>query len=154
MTSWAKGAAQVEQLLADLKLQRVAGAEALVAGHLLLDRGERPLRRLGGPVGEHYVRAGPADAGQCLEERAAVLAQQGLRATREGGHVAVESALRAQFEPGFADFGYLRRRRNELEYPGPTGPETTSAEEARQALADATAMVEASAQLLPALDIF
>jgi hypothetical protein len=66
----------------------------------------------------------------------------------------VGSALRAQFEPGFADFDYLRRRRHELEYPGPTGPETTSIEEAQQALTDATGMVEASAQLLPILDLY
>ena len=60
----------------------------------------------------------------------------------------------AQFELRFSDFGYLRRRRSELEYPGPTGPETTSFDEARRASADAIAMIEASAQPLPKRGIF
>ena len=152
MTSWPKGAAQVEQLITGRELQRVPGAQ--LSAQSSLQRARQLLASAGTLLetdpGTAFVIAYDA----ARQAGAAVLAQQGLRATREGGHVAVERALRAQFEPGFADFGYLRRRRNELEYPGPTGPETTSAEEARQALADATAMLEASAQLLPALDIF
>lgn len=52
----------------------------------------------------------------------ALLVEQGLRPTTKGGHYAVEQAVRAQFGPGFRQFGALRRRRNELEYPN--GPET------------------------------
>jgi hypothetical protein len=44
----------------------------------------------------------------------ALLAHQGLRPTTKGGHYAVEQAVRAQFGPGFRQFGALRRRRYEL----------------------------------------
>ncbi|MFQ1004410.1 hypothetical protein [Modestobacter sp. SSW1-42] len=152
MTSWAKGAAEVEQLIADRELQRAPGAQ--LAAQATLDRARQLLTSAGTLLetdpGTAFIIAYDA----ARQAGAAVLAQQGLRATHEGGHIVVERALRAQFEPGFTDFGYLRRRRHELEYPGPTGPEITSVDEARQALTDATAMVEAIAQLLPALDIF
>jgi hypothetical protein len=61
--------------------------------------------------------------------------------------------LRAQFTPGFADFHVLRRRRNELEYPGAHGPETVSGTEAREALQAGTEIVDQAEQLLPRLDL-
>lgn len=84
----------------------------------------------------------------------AVLAQQGLRATAAGGHIAVERALRAQFAPGFADFHVLRRRRNELEYPSANGMETASTEETGEALQAATEIVVQADQLLPRLGLY
>ncbi len=47
----------------------------------------------------------------------ALLAQQGLRPTQAGGHIAVVDAVRAQFAGPFGALNSLRRRRNELEYP-------------------------------------
>jgi hypothetical protein len=46
----------------------------------------------------------------------ALLAQQGLRPTQVGGHLAVSDAVRAQFGGPFVALNSLRRR-NELEYP-------------------------------------
>lgn len=51
----------------------------------------------------------------------ALLAQQGLRSTQAGGHVAVSDAVRAQFAGPFTALNSLRRRRNELEYPSVPG---------------------------------
>ena len=51
----------------------------------------------------------------------ALLTYQGLRPTRKGGHYPVKHAVRAQFGSGFRQFGALRRRRNELEYPANYG---------------------------------
>jgi len=45
-----------------------------------------------------------------------VLAQQGLRSTQKGGHLAVEHAIRTQFGTNFVAFSAMRRRRAELEY--------------------------------------
>lgn len=53
----------------------------------------------------------------------AILAQQGLRPTRAGGHLAVAQAVRAQLDPPLgatiASFDRLRRTRHRNEYPTP-----------------------------------
>lgn len=126
MTGWNTGAATVERLIRDRALQRV-------------------------PAARDSARAS-RDAARKADT--AVLARQGLRATVKGGHVAVEGTLRAQFEPGFADFHYLRRRRNELEYPSPSDPENSTADEAREALDSATGIVAQAEELVPRLGIF
>jgi hypothetical protein len=80
----------------------------------------------------------------------ALLAQQGLRPTTAGGHVAVDLAIRAQFGDGFRGFGYLRRRRNELEYPT-VGTAASDVDEANDAVAQSRGIVEAAGKLLPNL---
>lgn len=77
----------------------------------------------------------------------ALLAEQELRPTAAGGHLAVEKALTAQFKGVFDNYGRLRRRRNELDYP--TGPEDfANSIEAEKALRSATGVVEAAQQIL------
>src|SRR5256884_5875317 len=75
-----------------------------------------------------YVMAYDAARFACI----ALLAQQGMRATTDGGHYAGERGVRAQFGGGFRPFADLRRRRNELEYPR-LPADTATADEARQA---------------------
>jgi hypothetical protein len=96
-----------------------------------------------------YILAYDAARFACI----ALLAQQGLRATTSGGHYAVERTVRAQFGEGFRPFADLRRRRNELEYPRlPT--DTTTADEARQAVETAERLIAAADQLLGQLFFF
>jgi HEPN domain-containing protein len=83
----------------------------------------------------------------------ALLAHQGLRPTTKGGHYAVEQAARAQFGPGFRQFGALRRRRNELEYPERPDDDATI-EEATEAVNDAQAIITAAEGLLDQLGLF
>jgi len=83
----------------------------------------------------------------------ALLAQQGLRPTTAGGHVAVESAIRAQFGDGFRGFGFLRRRRNELEYPS-ASTAASDVDEANEAVTQSRGIVQAAEQLLTALSFF
>jgi hypothetical protein len=82
-----------------------------------------------------------------------VLAQQGLRATQKGGHLAVEHAVRAQFGPSFVTFSTLRRRRAELEYPAYPG-EKVEQEELLEALRIVDEIIDGAAQLLPHLSVF
>jgi hypothetical protein len=82
-----------------------------------------------------------------------VLAQQGLRATQKGGHLAVEQAVRAQFGPSFTMFSTLRRRRAELEYPSYPG-EKVDQEELLGAVRTVEQIIDGAAQLLPHLTIF
>lgn len=61
--------------------------------------------------------------------------------------------MRAQFGDGFAPYGLLRRRRHELEYPA-FGGDAPDDQEVTDALATATALVDAAAALLPGLALF
>ena len=84
----------------------------------------------------------------------AILARQGLRPTRAGGHLAVQEAIEAQLGPNakvvVRPFRALRRRRHESEYPSIGDPPVTEVE-AVEGLDDARAIVEAMGRLLPRL---
>ena len=88
----------------------------------------------------------------------ALLAQQGLRPTSTGGHIAVAEAMHAQFPdvPGLRSLDRLRRRRNQAEYPDPAGYDPITQDEAldavnvaRQAIASAEKIIG-----LPQLGLF
>ena len=82
----------------------------------------------------------------------AVLAQQGLRATRKNGHRATQEAIEAQLGPNARTvvraFRALRIRRHDAEYPALDTPEVT-VEETEEALDDARSIVEAMRKFLP-----
>ena len=151
MPRWARGEAEVERLITRGELEQVTGAAA--DGTRLLDQARRTAATAAGLVSSDaysaYVLAYDAARFACI----ALLAQQGLRATTSGGHYAVEQAVRAQFGDGFRPFGFLRRRRNELEYPR-LPADTASAEEAALAAGTAQQLITAAGQLLPQLNFF
>lgn len=128
MSVWSKGSAEVEKLIADRELQRVPAARGTALASLGRARTLLASATTLLPTDPDSAFVLAYDAAR--QAGAAVLAQQGLRSTAQGGHKAVEQALRAQFDPGFANFNYLRRRRHELEYPSPGAVETSSTEEA------------------------
>ena len=151
MPKWARGEAEVEQLIARGELERVTGGAA--DGTPLLEQARRTATTAAGLVSSDpysaYVLAYDAARFGCI----ALLAQQGLRATTSGGHYAVEQAVRAQFGDGFRPFGALRRRRNELEYPHQPS-DTATPEEAEQAAAAAQQLIAAASKMLPQLSFF
>lgn len=151
MTRWARGQADIDELLQSRQLQQLAGGAA--DGEPLLEKSHRTLATAAD------IAASDPDSAFVLAYDAAryagiaLLAHQGLRPTTSGGHYAVEVALRAQFGDGFRTFGALRRRRNELEYP--TNPaETASETEATEAVSDARMLLDAAQQLLPSLGLY
>jgi len=135
---WSRGEAEVERQVRLGRLQYVTGAEA--SGAPLLETARRTL-----------------DTAATLVEvdarSAYVLAQQGIRATSEGGHATVDEVVRAQFGDGFRPFTDLRRRRNELEYPRMPADSTT-ADEAGEAVEAAELLVSAAGNLLGQLSFF
>ena len=151
MPRWARGEAEIEQLLARGELERVSGAAA--DGTPLLEQARKTAATAAGLVSSDpysaYVLAYDAARFACI----ALLVQQGLRATTSGGHYAVEQAVRAQFGDGFRPFGILRRRRNELEYPH-LPADTATSEEAEQAAGTAHGLITAAGSLLPQLAFF
>lgn len=126
---------------------------AAATGEALLQRAERTLRTA------RMVKDSDPDSAVILAYDAArqaltaLLAQQGMRATSQGGHYAVECAIRAQFAPGFREFGTWRRRRNEIEYPRTPGGDA-SVKEAEAAIADASEMIGQAERLIEKLDEF
>lgn len=151
MPRWQRGEAEVEQLISRGELERVTGTAA--DGAPLLGRARTTVTTAAGLVQTDaysaYVLAYDAARFACN----ALLAQQGMRATTVGGHYAVERTVRAQFGDGLRPFADLRRRRNELEYPRlPT--DTTTAQEAQQAVEAAQRLIAVADELLGQLSFF
>lgn len=151
MSRWQTGEAEVEQLIRRRELEYVTGSAA--GGTPLLVHARKTVATADGLVQADaystYVLAYDAARFACN----ALLAQQGMRATTDGGHYAVERAVRAQFGEGFRPFADLRRRRNELEYPRMPA-DTATADEAQQAVVIAQHLITAADRLLGQLSFF
>jgi hypothetical protein len=151
MTGWAPGAAVIERLLQERRLDRVNGAQA--DGSPWLNRASEIM------AAAHAIEQASPDSAFVLAYDAArqactaLLAQQGLRPTTSGGHYAVEEAVRAQFGAIMRPLGALRRRRNELEYPQDPEDRATEAE-AADAIRTASDLIDSAAKILPNLGIF
>jgi hypothetical protein len=147
VSPWGPGRLEVDELLTRGHLRRLRGASHGVAS--LMDRARQQLASahslLDTDPGTAYVVAydGAKHAGMAL------LAEQDLRPTPEGGHGAIEKALAAQFKGVFQRHGSLRRRRNELDYPT-SGDDFTNPTETTKALATVTDIVEAARKVLDA----
>ena len=148
--TWSRGRVTVERLLRDGELEQVV-ASAELAERLMEDAGRHLVSATAiassDPNGA-YQLAYDAARKAC----AALLAQQGLRTTTRGGHVAVQDAIRDQFNgdgglPAFRSFSRLRRARAAREYPD-VGSPTTTAEDIDDALQGASEIVAAARQLL------
>jgi recombinational DNA repair protein RecT len=150
MSRWEAGQTEVAAFLANGWLQAITGAAT--DGQALLDKADQTIRSA-----SSLVNSDPDNAYTLAYDAArlagtALLAQQGLRPTSQGGHYVVELVLRAQFGQGFKMFAVLRRRRNELEYPNI--PEAVPIKEAQQAITDSHAIITSAKQLIEHLDFF
>jgi hypothetical protein len=88
---------------------------------------------------------------------AAVLENQGLRATSRGGHIAVREAVSAQVDPPLGSvlrpFDRIRRRRNQAEYPAADSP-TFDPDEVVRDLPKVREMVDFAVKLLDRMSPF
>lgn len=145
MSPWTQGQADVEEFIAEGALTRLNGADAGRTG--LMARARTMLESA-----EQLLEPDPVTAFTVAYDAAkhaamALLAEQNLRATGKGGHLVLEKVLAVQFQGVFSDFGRLRRRRKELDYP--SGPEDfAEASEARRAIDRATKIVDAAEKIL------
>ena len=151
MARWKRGESEVEALLAAGELQKLTGAAA--NGERLLGKATVTLTTARSAIETDPDSAFVLAYDAARQALTALLAHQGLRPTTRGGHYAVEQAARAQFGPGFRQFGALRRRRNELEYPERPGDDATQ-DEATEAVANAEAILTAAKGLLDQLGLF
>ena len=149
--TWQRGGSRINELLAEGRLEHVSGAAAnglslLASARGLLESAQR--ESLENPEAA-FVLAYDSARKAC----AALLAQQGLRTRSAGHHVTTEAAVRAQFGGTFDEFGALRRRRSEIEYPRHPG-EVVAVAEAADAIVAARAILDASAVLIAQITIY
>ncbi len=151
MSRWSQGTQEIEQLLGRRHLERVWGARA--DGTPWLEKARRRLETAEAIAVDDpesaFVLA--YDAARFVGE--ALLAQQGLRTTQAGGHLAVSDAVRAQFGGPLSGLGVLRRRRNELEYPVFPG-EHVEIDEVTAVIATAQNLFDVAHRLMGNLALF
>lgn len=118
---WQQGRNEIDSMLEQGLLQKVQADRQLADTFLAM--AEKHLA-----AAAHTIDLDPIGSFQLAYDGArksfaAVLENQGLRATTKGGHRAVEDALRAQLVPPMAkqinNFGWMRKLRNDSEYPTP-----------------------------------
>jgi|SRR5947209_8754633 len=152
---WQQGRDTIEGMIARGELERVSASRE--HADLLLYQADQH-------VGSAQAIASwdPTGAYQLLYDAArkalaAVLENQGLRATSRGGHIAVLDAVSAQLDPPLGTilrpFDRLRRRRNQAEYPAADRPSFRSDEVDRD-LPKVREIVETAAKVLDQMSPF
>lgn len=146
---WERGRAEIDQLLAQGRLTRVAANRELADSYLAQARDHlaaaATVIELDGPG----AFALTYDAARLA--LAAVLVNQGLRPRGEGAHAVLLEAVTAQLEPPrqaeFREFDWMRRLRNDTQYPDADRP-VAAAEDVAQAIPAALAILDRAAILL------
>jgi len=154
---WQQGRETIQNMIKNGQLERVPPsrdhAEKLLAqarAHLrLAATGDAPEID---PVGAYQL---VYDAAR--KALAAILENQGLRATSRGGHIAVLDALKAQLDPPMGavlrPFDRMRRMRNEAEYPREDKPSAT-ADDVRRDHATSVAFIDLAGRVLDEMSPF
>ena len=152
--SWAKGRDVIEDLLSRGHLEQVAGNPD--EAQYLLGRARVPLA-----TAAQMADADPEIAYDALYAAArkaltAVLRQQGLRATRAGGHEAVIQATEAQLVPPLGavlrPYRRLRRQRGRGDYMASEG--AISPDDVVADLPASTHIVEAAEKVVPQMPVY
>jgi hypothetical protein len=92
---WSQGETIIERLIREQRLQKVSGAQA--DGSAWLERPRRTVNTAKAAIASDPESAYVLAYDAARQAGAALLAQQGLRPTTQGGHNVVEEVLRAQF---------------------------------------------------------
>lgn len=147
---WPVGEAEVQNLVDDGELQLVAPSDE--HARLLLEQAALHLESAAKLVDDDPFASLAVMYDAARKSMTAVLARQGLRPTNKNGHRAVQEAIEAQLGQNarkvVRTFRGLRLRRHDSEYPGVQTPPVTAGE-AKRALDDARAIVEAMQRFLP-----
>ena len=148
MARWRKGEEQVAHLIAQRHLQRVVGDPETISALLASARRHVESARRTADNDPEAAYSLAYDAAR--KSATALLAHQGLRPTTAGGHIAVVDVMRVQFPgvPGLASLDRLRRRRNQAEYPDPSGYDPITAAEAKEVIEAAVKCISSAERLL------
>jgi hypothetical protein len=148
---WTRGFTTVDNAITEGRLERISGTAA--DGHALLNSAHELLASAQRECDQNPEAAYTLAYDAARKAATGLLAQQGLRPKGIGHHVTVEQVVRAQFGGVFEEFGMLRRRRGEIEYPQRPGDDVYQGE-AVDAIASATRITDAAGQLLDQLSLY
>lgn len=152
---WNQGREQIDRMLAESQLEKVHPSREH-ADRLL----EQARRHLGSaqmtcetdPEGAYGMAY---DAGR--KALWSILANQGLRPTTRGGHLAAYQAVSAQLDPplgtALRPFDRMRRQRNAVEYPAVDTPSLQAAD-VREDIPKIEAIVGIAAQVLEQMSVY
>jgi len=153
---WQQGRASIDGLVAEGRLQVVQPnrelAQLMVAQAAVHLQSARTVA-VADPVGSFQLTYDAA-----RKALAAILVNQGLRPTGGGGgHAVLLTAVRAQLHPplgvDLAPFDWMRRTRNDSEYPTADAP-VASREDLDEALPAAERIIEIATRVLPTMPMF
>ncbi|GHJ40388.1 hypothetical protein [Streptomyces sp. TS71-3] len=143
MPPWNKGRATIDEMLAQGDLERVPASRQ--AAEAEMARSRTHIRSAGQLLTSDPEGAYTLAYDAARRALAAVLQNQGLRATSRGGHRSVYEAVRAQLDPPLGSvlrpFNRMRARRNEVEYRSSEAP-TVTTEEVAADLPKAESLIE------------
>ncbi|KRV47035.1 hypothetical protein AQ490_09770 [Wenjunlia vitaminophila] len=130
MMRWNQGRPTVDSLIGSGELERVPASQQVAEAELVRARthvGSARQLLATDPEGAYTLAYDAA-----RRALAAVLQNQGLRATSRGGHTVIYEAVRAQLDPPLGSilrpFNRMRVRRNEIEYRSSEAPAVTPEE--------------------------
>lgn len=152
---WNQGRAAIERMLASRELERVPASreheDRLVAQARQHVRSADAICDIPPPAGMSSCTT------RARKALTAVLENQGLRPTSQGGHMAVYQAVRAQLDPPMGKtlrpFDRMRRQRNDIEYPPTDTPQMTAAD-VREDLEEAHAIIDLASGVLDEMSPF
>ena len=152
---WQAGRSTIDALLHDKSLQSVHADRTLA--DLYLDHARAHLA-----ASRQTIDIDPTGSFQLAYDAArkslaAILENQGLRATAKGGHWVIEQSTRAQLDPPLGslvnDFGWMRGVRNASEYPS-FDRAVADKEDAERGQAIAEQILNAAARLLDQMPVY
>lgn len=155
MIRWEQGRIEVEQLLTQGRLTPVQASRDLAEEYIATARQRLTAVeaiRVIDPSGAFVLTY---DAARLA--LAAILINQGLRPRGEGAHALLLDVVLAQLEPPrqteFREFTWMRRLRNDTQYPDPDRP-TATTDDLDQALPAARAIIDRTQTLIPHMPAF
>lgn len=146
---WDRGRAEVDRLIAESRLTRVAANRELADHHIAQARGH--LAAAAAIVAIDAPGAFTLAYDSARLSLAAVLINQGLRPRGEGAHAVLLEAVLAQTEPPrqaeFREFDWMRRLRNDTQYPDTDRP-TAATDDVAQAIPAAQQILQRAVILI------
>jgi hypothetical protein len=152
---WDQGRVVIDRMLGDNELQRVPPSRE--QAERLISQADKHLSSAAAicardPAGGYALLYDAA-----RKALAAILENQGLRATTRGGHMAVYEAVRAQLDPPVGQiirpFDRMRRHRHDAEYP-PTDTPALTPDDVREDIPKTTSIIDLGKRVLDQMSPF
>lgn len=152
---WEQGRAEVDELLANQRLDRVTASRELA--DMMLAQAELHLDSAKLLVATDAPGAFQLAYDAARKSLAAILANQGLRAKGIGAHATLYRATRAQLHPPLGpiidNFDWMRRLRNTTEYPDLDKPIANFAD-AEEAVPTAQKIIQTAHTVLDRMPVY